>query len=192
MVARTGGIFGILVFWHFFADWVFQSHKEALTKASDWKVRFRHCWLYAALFMPLVAFLKCDEPTWLRPWAGPGVLVFVILFLSHFIIDTYWPVMMWAKHVRRFPQFAEVTQPFMKGWDEFINQPVVPTPPDPPAGWQDKIVDHPLHRTYKYKTDWDAFEAIFATPTGAIICITMDQFTHIAFLLPIAYMIVTH
>jgi len=156
---QLGGIFAVLVFWHFLADWVFQTHKEAMSKATNWRVRLRHCVVYAFLFWPLF---------WLTGFEGDrAAMATGILLTSHFIIDTYIPVMLWAKYLRRAPQFEGV------GMTRIMRP------------WQDKVVD-PI----TYKTDAEAFKAFAATPIGLVLMITMDQFFHIAFLLPVAWLMV--
>lgn len=159
LLSQVGGIFALLVFWHFVADWVFQSHKEALAKSTNHWVRFRHCAVYTILF----AF-----PAWLVNLDMENVVIAAtILFMSHFVIDTYIPVMLWAKHLRRAPQFTTT-----------VFNPVT-------NGWQDKQVEG-----LNQPSDVEAFKALFSTPVGAILCITMDQLFHIAFLLPVAWLIV--
>lgn len=51
-LTQLGGLFSILVFWHFVADGTFQTHKEALTKSTNRRVRLRHCASYTLLFCP--------------------------------------------------------------------------------------------------------------------------------------------
>jgi hypothetical protein len=160
-LALIGGTFAVLTFWHFLADWTFQSHKEALTKATDANVRGWHCLKYAAAFMPLIA------------WVGDGVtftwltcfMSFTILFFTHYVIDSYVPVMLWAKYLRRAPQFNNVGKRF------------------PLQGWQDKVIEE-----RGYENDEETFKAFAATPLGLVLMITMDQFMHITCLLPIAYL----
>jgi len=91
----AGSLFSLLVFNHFIIDWGFQTHNEAMKKSSDWKVRGRHCLIYATGFMPLL---------FLMDLSGPELVAsFLILFTSHFVEDTYIPVYFWAKYVRRMP-----------------------------------------------------------------------------------------
>lgn len=98
-LAAMGGIFALLVFWHFVIDWVFQSHDEAMKKSSDASVRAFHCGVYAVGFVPVLSMLQLTPVT---AWS-----CFVLLFVSHFIEDTYYPVMLWAKHIRRAPEFHD-------------------------------------------------------------------------------------
>jgi hypothetical protein len=60
-------------------------------------------------------------------------------------------VLLWAKYLRKAPQFKKVDA----------------------CGW----------------TDIDAFVAFASTPLGLILLITMDQFLHIACLLPVAVLV---
>jgi len=154
-LAQVGGILAILVFWHFVSDWIFQSHDEAMTKHADAWVRARHCFVYTAFMFPLLALiglnpLACLFGCWL-------------LFWSHFIEDTYYPVFLWAKYVRRVPEFKKVGT---------------------------KIFN-PSTFTISFYTEREAFIAFAHTPLGKILMITVDQLVHIAFLIPIAVMAVT-
>jgi hypothetical protein len=152
-------VFVALTFWHFPADWLFQSHKEALAKAKDRKVRLWHCTKYALTYVPLLWFFGPDWVT--MAWC------LGILFSTHYVIDSYVPVMLWAKYLRRAPQFANVGKKF------------------PPQSWQDKVIEE-----RGYDNDEEAFKAFAATPLGLILLITMDQFFHIACLLPVAILLV--
>lgn len=153
-IADVGGVFALLVFWHFFADWLFQSHKEALAKSKDSKVRLRHCAVYTGLFLP--AFLLAGVSF------STIVLCSFILFSSHYVIDTYIPVMLWAKYLRKAPQF-----------ETYVFN---------PSGWVDNKLEHCK------RTDEESFKAFASTPLGLILMITMDQFFHIAFLIPVAWL----
>lgn len=154
----VGAAFALLTFWHFVADWLFQSHVEAMAKAKDRDVRAWHCVKYALAFVPVMLVFRLD--------IVPTLAAFTILLVSHYIIDSYVPVMLWAKHLRKAPQFAGVG----RAW--------VP-------GWEDKKVEQPC-----YETDEQAFMALASTPLGLILLITMDQLFHIACLLPVAAMVV--
>lgn len=96
----TGALFSLLVFWHFVADWLFQSHDEAMKKSKDARIRMFHCLVYTLFFVPIVGFTINDP---VIAWSCLGAL-----FLSHFIEDTYYPVLLWAKHVRKPPEFDGV------------------------------------------------------------------------------------
>lgn len=195
--AIAGGLFALLVFWHFLSDWVFQSQKEALAKATNWRVRARHVTVYTVLFIPLLMLLSLrvghsmlGDDGGMSLEIGPRFyLSLAILWGSHFFIDTYWPVMMWAKYLRRAPQFQDVVKPV---WVPIRSETVLPSGQKvigiklerkPRPGWSDKVVDR-----ITYDSDVDAFKAFFGTPVGAILCITMDQLCHIACLLPVAWL----
>lgn len=93
-------MFSLLMLWHFFVDWTFQSHKMAIAKSQDARVRARHCAEYTLLFFPAWA---CA----LNINVFACVAVICILFFTHFFIDSYRPVMWWAKHVRHHPAFDD-------------------------------------------------------------------------------------
>jgi hypothetical protein len=109
-----GNYFSILVFYHFFADWMFQSHKEAFEKSKNWKVRFYHCYKYTLFFVPLF---------YLYQFAGAyAYLSLLVLFVSHFIIDSYIPVILWAKYCRKYPGFEGKS--LEDGFKELISTPL--------------------------------------------------------------------
>lgn len=114
-----GGLFATLGIIHWAIDWIFQSHKEAMVKHNNARVRAKHCLIYTLGFVPLLI--------WIWIWSVGGLLIWqlvaslLILFLSHFYLDTYHAVYLWAKYIRRPP---EMTEPYMQ------------TPlPDPKAGF---------------------------------------------------------
>ena len=94
-LGTAGGLFALLAFNHFFVDWIFQTHREAMNKSDSWRWRARHCLVYTIGFLPAM---------WLM---GYGTFEFTLgcatLFLSHFLLDTYIPVYLWAKHIRQMP-----------------------------------------------------------------------------------------
>lgn len=155
-IALMGGLLSILVFIHFFVDWIFQSHSEAMVKHNNPKIRAKHCAIYTAGFVPLFLFCHFSWFEWL--------VALNILFWSHFGEDTYVPVFLWAKYIRRPPEMTEPRK--HTGLDGYVSI----LPPDPKAGFVDFI----------------------QTAMGKILMIAIDQIIHIAFLLPIAWMILQH
>lgn len=97
-----GGLFAILSFIHFFVDWIFQSHSEAMVKHNNAKIRAKHCGIYTAGFVPLLTY--CWSVGALYGWELLASLV--ILFVSHFYLDTYHGVYLWAKYMRKPPEMA--------------------------------------------------------------------------------------
>jgi hypothetical protein len=147
----------VLVLCHFAFDWLYQSHAEAIAKSQNKGVRFLHCGKYATPFIPILWLFGMNP--------GQIGLSFLILFGTHYVIDSYVPVMLWAKYLRKAPQFDLVVKvPFKMN------------------GWHDKEIET------TYKSDIEAFKAVAGTPLGLILIITMDQFLHILCLLPVAYM----
>jgi len=110
VVAKVGGIFALLVLIHFVSDWVFQSHAEAMAKPRDSWVRARHCLIYTILCCVPLTFLVKSIPVL--------AVAALVLWLSHFMEDTYLPVFIWARFIRKpgpmnnlkdFVLFAEST-----------------------------------------------------------------------------------
>lgn len=155
-IALMGGIFAVLTFIHFFVDWIFQSHSEAMVKHNNPKIRAKHCLIYTLGFVPLFLFCHFSLFEWL--------FALNLLFWSHFAEDTYVPVYLWAKYIRRPPEMTEPRK--QKGVDGYVTI----LPPDPKAG----------------------FVEFIQTPIGKILMIAIDQIIHIWFLLPIAWMILSH
>jgi hypothetical protein len=99
VLVDIGGVFALLVFVHFVVDWLFQSHDEAMKKAKDSWVRARHCLVYTFGFIPIICVLS------LTIAEAMGCLT--LLFFSHLIEDTYYPVLLWAKYLRKPPEFEK-------------------------------------------------------------------------------------
>jgi hypothetical protein len=155
-LALMGGLFAVLAFVHFFVDWIFQSHAEAMVKHNNPKVRAKHCLIYTAGFLPL---FYCFGFSWWEWLIGVNVL-----FWSHFMEDTYAPVYLWAKYIRRPPEMTEPVK--TTGLDGYVTV----GPPDPKKG----------------------FGLFVQTALGKILMIAIDQIIHLAFLLPIAWMALQH
>jgi hypothetical protein len=114
-LAAIGGVTFLLTFLHFVVDWGLQTHTEAMTKASDWKVRARHCCVYAVgLTLPLLFVL---------PDTGDRIFMLLLLWLSHFAIDTYIPVYIWAKYLRRAPQLQNAPSE-LEGFKALAKEPL--------------------------------------------------------------------
>lgn len=119
LLALAGGLFAILTFIHFAVDWVFQTHAEAMAKHNNAKVRARHCLIYTLGFVPLLAiFTWLDVLTLLQ-----FVACILILFVSHFIEDTYLPVYLWAKYIRRPDEMRSNPNP-KAGFIAFVGTPL--------------------------------------------------------------------
>jgi hypothetical protein len=112
-IALLGGLLSVLTFIHFAIDWIPQSHYEAMNKYNNPKIRAKHCLIYTAGFIPF--FLLCHF-SWVE-W----LVALNILFWSHFVEDTYLPVFLWAKYIRKPPEM----QPDPKsGFIEFVQTPL--------------------------------------------------------------------
>ncbi len=166
-LAQAGGLFAIMTFIHFFIDWICQTHSEAMQKHNNPRVRARHCFIYMCGFVPFLLVVKL---TWFEFFVSMN-----ILFWSHFVEDTYLPVYLWAKYVRRPPEMTEPrkSEPYifidLENKDPMKKNEVRydVLPPDPKKGFLEFI----------------------STPLGKILMIAVDQIIHLTFLFPIIYFI---
>ena len=169
MFAQAGGLFAVLLFVHFVVDWVFQTHYEAMKKNYDWKARAIHCFVYATGFVPILVLLDLSVWELISAWS--------FLWWSHFVEDTYIPVVWWMRHVRRIPQIRQA------------------------AGKDCQICDRPhviKHRGKGHsvsKADDKACIRIAVmnyckeNPLGLILMIAIDQIIHSIFLWPVVWMV---
>lgn len=109
----AGGLFALLSLVHFIVDWIFQTHSEAMVKHNNPKVRAKHCLIYTIGFIPLLYFFGYSRLEWF--------LALNILFWSHFVEDTYMPVFLWAKYIRKPPEMAG--EP-VSGFIKFVGTPL--------------------------------------------------------------------
>lgn len=188
----AGGIFAVLAFIHFFVDFLFQSHSEAMIKHNHPKVRAKHCLIYAFGFLPL--FLYC------RLSIFEMFICFNILFWSHFYLDTYHFVFLWAKYVRQPPEM--ISHDIEKEYEQaclemdMISNPTVYSNRihDLTLGINRfKIIDK--FRTLRAKRNQfskEGFVQFVSTMLGKILLISIDQISHMSFLFPITYIIMKH
>ena len=164
-IAIAGGLFAVLAFVHFFVDWIFQSHSEAMVKHNRPWIRAKHCAIYTLGFAPLFWAFGLYWWEWL--------VAANILFWSHFYEDTYTPVFLWAKYIRKPPEMTNPRKADMvlqEQEDGSFKPHQAVLPPDPKAG----------------------FVEFIQTPMGKILMIAIDQIIHNAFLIPIAWMMMHH
>lgn len=159
-IAIGGGLFAVMTFVHFFVDWIFQSHSEAMVKHNHPWIRAKHCLIYTVGFVPLLYFFRYNFWEWL--------IALNILFWSHFAEDTYVPVYLWAKYIRRPP---EMTEPWKETYLRSDGHTAIRVhPPDPKKGFADFV----------------------QTSLGKILMIVIDQIIHLAFLFPLIWMALNH
>lgn len=151
-LALAGGLFAIFAFVHFFVDWIFQTHAEAMAKHNNPKVRARHCLIYTIGFIPLMWLCGFEVCEW--------VVGLNILFWSHFYLDTYHGVFLWAKYIRRPPEMVMPQK--VVGLDGYVTI----CAPDPKKG----------------------FVEFVSTTLGKILMIAVDQIFHLIFLFPLVWM----
>lgn len=105
----------IMVVGHFVGDWLLQTHPMALAKSKNSRVRARHCWIWTVCVMALpILFLHVSRfvaypgesqgaPTWEQ------VAAFAWLWLTHYWLDTYKPLMWYRRTVSRDPDALNET-----------------------------------------------------------------------------------
>lgn len=93
LLCNAGGLLFILTLIHFFLDWTFQTQKEAMEKHDNPIVRAKHCLIYSFGFSPIMLIMNFSI---LELFIG-----LAILFVSHFILDTYIVVFLWLKYIRK-------------------------------------------------------------------------------------------
>lgn len=159
-IALGGGFLCVLTFIHFFVDWIFQSHTEAMVKHNNPFVRAKHCFIYTLGFVPFMWLIEFTAWEW--------IISLNVLFWSHFIEDTYLPVFLWAKYIRRPP---EMTEPWKESFTRTDGTVAVKVhPPDPKHG----------------------FVEFIGTTLGKILMIAIDQIIHISFLFILVYFALKH
>jgi len=160
VLALGGGLFALLAFIHFAVDWIFQSHAEAMAKHNNPKIRAKHCLIYTLGFVPVLYIFGFTFWEW--------VIGLNILFWSHFAEDTYVPVFLWAKYIRKPPEMVEP-------WKESYTQ-------------EDGTISFRVHPPNPKR----GFGVWVQTPMGKILMIAIDQIIHLAFLFPIVWMALRH
>lgn len=155
LLAQVGGLLFLLTFVHFVVDWGLQTDSEASNKALKWKVRARHCTVYT---VGVTLCLWATHPPWSTLfWSA------CTLWVSHFLIDTYLPVYLWVKYLRK-P--AELTR---GGYAMLRDSPGTLI-----------LAQDELHR----------FKAFANTPLGILLVVAVDQAWHTCFLIPVACLLV--
>jgi hypothetical protein len=101
-------IFTILIFTHFIVDFIFQSHKTAMGKISNYKIRFWHCILYSFIMSTIWLVLSFNLIYFL--------IILLYFFITHYFIDSYKPVYWWAKYIRKPQEMID-----NNNWEGFIN-----------------------------------------------------------------------
>ena len=194
-IAKAGGVFALLVLIHFTIDWIFQSHDEAIRKSKEWKVRARHCLIYTAPFAIVLVWSSSQQ--YVSPSSASGLVVLV--FLSHFIEDTYLPVVWWMKYVRRPPEMRwRIT---MNGKSPCIMVPegyilAVPVSQVPSGqNWRIDLLNEVISKKKTIKEaqkelDHRGFIEFVSKPLGILLMIAVDQIIHLLFLIPVSIAIV--
>lgn len=114
-LATAGGLLFFLTFFHFIFDWVPQTHADATAKSKDWWIRAVHVTVYTTLMMIPIGFIlghHLDGGLFYESkWFWYALISFGVTWVTHFIGDTYIPVGLWAKYIRKIPEFQDLTNP---------------------------------------------------------------------------------
>lgn len=95
-IEYIGGSFAVLTFFHFVFDWMFQSSKTAINKHKNKLSRAIHCLEYSLLFGLLFHYMNIQHIA----------LLMLVLFISHYIIDSYYPTYLFFKYIRQpYPEY---------------------------------------------------------------------------------------
>ena len=84
----AGGIFAILMFVHFLADFIHQGFSKKESKSYTDLATLKHSFIYTIHFLPLMIFLQ------MQMWEV--VAGFIWLLLTHFIVDTHYFTKKWV------------------------------------------------------------------------------------------------
>jgi hypothetical protein len=117
------------------------------------------------------------------------------LFVSHFIEDTYLPVVYWALHVRRPPEMRWTIK-LENGVGKLYN-------PDgtlyhdllfKPWRWDlaTSVTDKKSLKIANKQLVLRGFMEFIDTTLGKILMIAVDQIIHLSFLVPIVWLVLRH
>lgn len=100
MFEDAGGIFAVLMFVHFIADFIQQSSYDTDVKYTSHRSLFKHSLIYTIQFLPFMFFLK------MALWEI--CLGVVWLLLTHFAIDSMWFTKLWVFKLYKPPELFGV------------------------------------------------------------------------------------
>ena len=119
-LSLIGGLLFLLILNHLIVDFIFQSHYQAANKHNNWKIRAQHCLIYVIGFLPIMVLFGFQF------WKI--IVGCIILLDSHFLLDSYIMVFLWAKHIRKPPEMnPRFREPFLSdrdGFSQFIQNPL--------------------------------------------------------------------
>ena len=166
-LAQLGGMWAFFLFFHFLFDWVFQSHTEAMKKSKPGGKLYllKHCLVYAGLFTGMCAVIGMSPQALL--------ITFLVLFVSHFIEDTYIPVYWWAKYIRK-PTISVVRHQQDCDWDPGTDE------CNCELMYREIVVETPKHFRVWLRNG--------RNPLALMLLIGIDQIVHMVFLFVPAYL----
>ena len=93
-----GATLALLGLIHLVADWLIQTQETAQKKTHNRLARLWHSFTYSVWFIP--CFFAWSTKVSLEM----GIIGFLWVLVSHYFIDSYWPVYWWARYLRRMPE----------------------------------------------------------------------------------------
>jgi hypothetical protein len=193
-ISEIGGVFALLALVHFIFDWGFQSHDVATAKPLNWKIRAKHCYYYTLPFLGIICFSAWKH--WVGDFTAAGLILFI--FFTHYIEDTYIPVILWAKYIRR-PlemrwriEYGDTTRlTGTVGIDEQKSESNESEGYIYRLGLLDEIAAGKMTvKQARTALDHYGFVEFATTPLGRVLTITIDQVIHLICLLPLAIALV--
>jgi hypothetical protein len=192
-IIAIGGLLSILVLIHFFVDWILQTHAEAMRKHNNAPVRARHCFIYATGFLPFIIY--CFHPNFS---IKKIITIWMILFFTHFFEDTYYPVLLWAKYIRKPPELRFRVQ---ENGSVFYYGPMAAPKSvglsidtiEITEGEADVVGYFRFEGEKKTQRELDkqGFLKFIDSTLGKILMIAVDQIFHIVCLLPVIWILIT-
>jgi hypothetical protein len=113
-IANVGGILFLLTIVHIIVDCGFQSNSTAMVKHYNIKVRALHCLIYSLCFIPIMLLLELDSLE--------IILALDILYFSHLMEDSYLPVYLWARYIRKPQEMRD--DPSIENFIKFTSTPL--------------------------------------------------------------------
>ena len=176
-----GGLLSILVFIHLSIDFIGQNNNRSMNKHNNEKLRAFHCLTHLVGFTPIFIILN----RWGSLSLGEIFLCYNILFWSHFVEDTYIPVMLWMRYFRKPPEMfnEEIEKEYKissKAMDAYILH-------------RKRVPQHLVDKTrdlekQRDKIARDGLIKYIGTPIGRFLLFAVDQIIHVLFLFPIVWM----
>ena len=79
-----------ILFVHWVADFVFQTHEQSINKSTSWSYLLEHTFLYSIIWFTAIPFIySINYDLFIKPPIGLFILFAFITFITHTITDFY-------------------------------------------------------------------------------------------------------